>query len=161
MRLFRQKAAGQWAPVFDRMAEELAKMVEKRPASPSIRVDISPGELMDKLTILRIKAERIEDPQKLRNVKIELETLEKTREKAIAPSAEFDKLVAELKAVNEELWEIEDNIRDCERQESFKVKFVKLARSVYRLNDRRAGLKRQINELLGSRLIEEKAYKPY
>ena len=130
-------------------------------AMDSILVEIAPGELIDKITILQIKSERIEDAQKLHNVRIELQVLQEARDKAIATSPEMDQLSAKLKAVNEALWDIEDDIRDCERQRDFGEKFIELARSVYRQNDQRAAVKREINELLGSKLIEEKSYASY
>lgn len=129
--------------------------------SQTISVEIAPGELIDKITILEIKTERIADEAKLANVRIELETLVKARDAAIPASDDMDRLTAALKAVNEELWEIEDDIRDCERDKDFGETFVKLARAVYVTNDKRAALKRDINELLGSRLVEEKSYAPY
>jgi hypothetical protein len=127
----------------------------------SITVEIAPGELIDKITILEIKTERMSDQAKLANVRIELDTLAKSRDAAIGKSAEMDRLSAELKKINEELWVIEDDIRDCERAKDFGAKFVELARAVYFTNDRRAQVKRQISELLGSRLVEEKSYAAY
>ncbi|MEM0987321.1 MAG: DUF6165 family protein [Pseudomonadota bacterium] len=127
----------------------------------TVTIEIAPGELIDKITILQIKSERIADPGKLANVRIELETLEKSRDSALTASPKLDSLTADLKAVNETLWQIEDDIRDCERDGDFGPPFVELARSVYVTNDQRAALKRAINELLGSRLVEEKSYKPY
>ena len=130
-------------------------------AVPPIKVEVAPGELIDKITILQIKTERIEDATKVQNVKIELDVLTEARDAAIPPSPEMDALTEQLKQVNEALWEIEDDIRDCERQDDFGPKFVKLARSVYVSNDRRAALKREINELLGSKIVEEKSYAAY
>jgi len=127
----------------------------------SISVEISPGELIDKITILEIKLERIEDADKLANVKLEWETLSAARDAAIEPSGELERLSRELKEANERLWEIEDDIRDRERNKDFGDAFVELAREVYKTNDTRAALKREINELLGSRLIEEKSYASY
>lgn len=126
-----------------------------------IFVEIAPGELIDKITILQIKSERIDDAAKRANVGIELETLAAARDTAVASSANLDRLTGELKGINEELWEIEDDIRLCEGAGDFGPKFIDLARGVYRTNDRRAAVKRQINELLGSRLVEEKSYQPY
>jgi hypothetical protein len=126
-----------------------------------ILVEIAPGELIDKITILEIKSERITDADKLKNVRVELPVLEAARDAAMAVSAELAELTAQLKQVNEALWEIEDAIRVCERGQDFGPKFLELARSVYHRNDRRAALKRQINELLGSKLIEEKSYSAY
>ncbi|MEM6623722.1 MAG: DUF6165 family protein [Pseudomonadota bacterium] len=127
----------------------------------TVTIEIAPGELIDKITILQIKSERIADSDKLANVRIELDTLEKSRDSALPASPKLDSLTADLKAVNEALWQIEDDIRDCERDGDFGPRFVELARSVYVTNDQRAALKRAINELLGSRLVEEKSYKPY
>ncbi len=127
----------------------------------SIQVPIAVGELIDKITILQIKQERIADPAKKRNVARELEALRTVRDAAIPTSAQLTQLTAQLRTVNEKLWEIEDAIRDCERAQEFAERFISLARSVYHTNDRRAALKRQINELLGSELIEEKSYQPY
>ena len=127
----------------------------------TISVEIAPGELIDKITILQIKSERIEDAQKLDNVRVELETLEACRDAAVPASAEMERLTTALREINEALWVIEDDIRDCERAGDFGDTFVQLARSVYVTNDKRAALKRNINVLLGSRLVEEKSYQPY
>ena len=127
----------------------------------TITVETAPGELIDKITILEIKAERILDPDKVQNVKVELHTLAEARDRAISSTPELNDLTAQLKAANIALWEIEDAIRDCEREKDFGDKFIQLARSVYRSNDRRAALKREINVLLGSRLVEEKSYADY
>jgi hypothetical protein len=130
-------------------------------AKPEICVEIPAGELIDKITILEIKATRITDAQKLGNVRQELQMLCQTRDAAIRRSAELETLIGQLKTVNQVLWQVEDEIRDCERNQDFGPKFIELARRVYRTNDRRADLKRQINQLVGSRLIEEKSYTPY
>jgi hypothetical protein len=131
-------------------------------ASPaSILVEIAPGELIDKITILEIKAERIADERKRRHVAHELQLLETARGQAVTPSEALDDLTAKLRAVNESLWDIEDEIRRCELAQDFGPKFIELARAVYHTNDRRALLKRQINELLGSAIVEEKAYVEY
>lgn len=127
----------------------------------TITVETAPGELIDKITILEIKAARIHDDEKVRNVQVELQTLAEARDRAITATPELQMLTSQLKAANEQLWEIEDDIRDCERSKDFGDKFVDLARSVYRSNDRRAALKREINVLLGSHLIEEKSYSDY
>lgn len=161
MRLFRQSERGDWRSVFERMAAALAQRVSAPAPARRITVEIAPGELLDKLTILDIKLERIGDAAKLANVRTELAALTAARDRAIRPSAALDELTAELKRVNEALWEIEDEIRICERQAGFGTRFVELARSVYHQNDLRAAVKRRINELLGSRLIEEKSYAPY
>ena len=126
-----------------------------------LEVEVSAGELVDKITILEIKAERIADPDKLANVHRELRSLTATRREALPSSEELDELTAELRRINERLWEIEDDIRDCERKRDFGERFIELAREVYRTNDRRAAAKRSINELLGSELVEEKNYTEY
>ena len=127
----------------------------------SISVEVAPGELIDKITILEIKLEHIEDADKLANVKLDWETLSAARDAAIEPSGELERLSAELKQANEALSDIEDDIRDRERGKDFGDSFVELARGVYKTNDKRAALKREINELLGSSLIEEKSYAAY
>ena len=124
-------------------------------------VPISPGELLDKITILRIKSARMTDETKLRNVRVELDALEQTwRESGAAvPAVAADE--AALQKVNEELWLIEDRIRDKERAGEFDAVFIELARSVYVTNDERARFKKNINMTLGSRLVEEKSYQSY
>lgn len=131
----------------------------------AIQVPVSWGELIDKIAILEIKSERIADAAKLANVRTELAALTDVRD-ANLPSdkrllADLAALTADIKKVNEALWEIEDDIRDCERDKDFGARFVELARSVYKTNDRRAALKRDINMLLGSALVEEKSYQSY
>jgi hypothetical protein len=126
----------------------------------SVLVEVSPGELVDRITILEIKLGRLSDSGALANVRREYDSL--AREQARLPeSADLARLTADLKAVNETLWGIEDDIRGCERAKDFGPKFVELARAVYRTNDRRAALKRQINLLLGSQIVEEKSYTTY
>lgn len=127
----------------------------------TVTVDITPGELIDKITILEIKTQRIAEAAKLKNIRKELELLTRARDKTLAPSAQLDRLTAELRTANETLWTIEDDIRDCERRRDFDAAFVELARGVYKTNDRRSQLKRQINELLGAAFLEEKSYTPY
>jgi hypothetical protein len=127
----------------------------------TILVEIAPGELIDKITILEIKAEQIRDPAKLANVRTELEILVASRDKTLPRSPQLEDLTRQLKEVNQALWDIEDDIRRCEKAKDFGSRFIELARSVYFQNDRRAAVKRQINELLGSKIVEEKAYQPY
>ena len=158
MRLFRQTRPGQWEDVFHRIAEALQRRLAAPAELRPITVEIAPAELIDKITILEIKSERITDAAKRHHVGTELATLVAARDRAVPGSAELARLATELKAVNEARWQIEDEIRRCEREEDFGPRFVALARSVYRTNDRRAALKHQINELLGSKLIEEKSY---
>lgn len=124
-------------------------------------VPVSWGELFDKITILEIKRQRISDTAKLANVNRELDALREVCSGFQLPGQELDDLVADLRVVNESLWDIEDDIRSCERSGDFSERFVQLARSVYRTNDRRANLKLHINRLLGSELIEEKSYEAY
>jgi chaperonin cofactor prefoldin len=126
-----------------------------------IAVPISPGELLDKITILRIKRERIQEPDKRRNVEVQWRELERVAATAVPWSEELSQLVQELQAVNLALWEIEDELRECERRQDFGAHFVELARAVYRHNDRRAAIKKRIDTLLGSRLVEEKSYTSY
>ena len=126
-----------------------------------ILIPASAGELIDKITILEIKLKNIVDPVKNRNVSIELEALSKCFEENIIQSNEIEKLKTNLKQVNRALWNIEDDIRQCEQAGEFGEKFVELARSVYRQNDKRAALKKEINILLGSSIIEEKSYADY
>lgn len=126
-----------------------------------ILVPISPGELLDKITILRIKAARMSDPAKVANVRLELDLLEKTWRDSGAAIPEVAADEAELQRVNESLWVIEDDIRDKERAQEFDARFVALARAVYVTNDERAAIKKRINVALGSRIVEEKSYKPY
>ena len=125
-----------------------------------ILVPISPGELLDKITILRIKSARMTDAAKLANVRTELADLEKTWRDAVG-SADVAEDEKALQAVNERLWVIEDDIRDQERAQAFDAKFIELARSVYIENDERAAIKKRVNVKLGSRIVEEKSYKPY
>jgi hypothetical protein len=126
-----------------------------------ILAPISAGELIDKITILRVKALRIADPAKEVNVKAELALLEETAARELQHSPELEALISELTEINAALWDIEDGKRDCERRQDFGPKFVELARRVYVDNDRRAAVKRQINLLAGSDIVEEKSYKPY
>ncbi len=126
-----------------------------------LNVQTSPGEFLDKLTILEIKAERIADPAKLSNVRRELAQLRSVWTASPLSGRDVAPLVARLKAVNETLWEIEDRIRRHEAEQCFDGEFVELARSVYRTNDRRAALKRELNVALGSDLLEEKSYTEY
>ena len=126
--------------------------------SGSILVEVGTGELVDKITILQIKAERIEDPNKLANVNHELTVLSQTLHRELPASTELDALTAELKSINESLWEIEDDIRACEAAKDFTARFIELARAVYITNDKRAAVKKQINVLTGSTVVEEKSY---
>lgn len=131
------------------------------PATPNdlaVTIPVGVGELIDKIVILEIKAARFADPGKLGNVRRELSALAAARARHVPPSPDLDALEASLKAVNLRLWDAEEALRDHERAADFGPGFVRLARSVYRLNDERAALKRRINLAAGSRLIEEKGY---
>jgi hypothetical protein len=124
-------------------------------------VPLSPGELLDKITILRIKVARIQDAAKLANVKRELALLEQTWKDSVAPANDVALDERALENVNERLWDIEDRIRDKEALQTFDREFIELARAVYVCNDERAAIKKRINLQLGSPLVEEKSYKPY
>lgn len=125
----------------------------------NILVPISPGELLDKITILRIKSKRMTDSQKLANVRHELKLLEQTWKESC--SADVSPEERALEEVNARLWVIEDDIRDKERAQAFDGEFIRLARAVYFENDERAAIKKRINEKLGSKIVEEKSYKDY
>ena len=126
-----------------------------------ILVPVSFGELLDKIAILQIKSERMTDKAKLANVRNELSALERTWMAHPAASSDIARLRAELKAVNERLWEIEDEVRLKEKAGDFDDEFIRLARSVYFQNDERARLKKEINLALGSAYVEEKSYQDY
>ena len=124
-------------------------------------VPVSPGEVLDKITILEIKSERMEDQAKLANVRSELALLTDTWSAAVREDEKIAGLRADLRKVNEALWDIEDAIRDEERQQSFGERFVELARGVYFTNDRRSAIKKELNLYLGSKIVEEKSYQAY
>ena len=126
-----------------------------------ITVPISPGELIDKLTILEIKSARMTDAAKLANVRVELSLLETTWRESAYSQSDIGSEWAELRRINAELWDIEDRIRDKERAREFDQVFIDLARAVYVTNDERARVKREINTKLGSRIVEEKSYAQY
>jgi len=126
-----------------------------------IRIPMSPGELLDKITILEIKSERMNDEEKLANVRTELDLLNRTWVEAVSDDDTVSRIHAELKSTNEELWEIEDDIRDKERAREFDERFIELARAVYYTNDKRANAKKELNTYLGSTIVEEKSYQDY
>ena len=126
-----------------------------------IRVPISPGELLDKITILRIKSQRMSGEEKLKNVRLELQSLEQTWDSSAYARVDVETDVLALMAVNERLWVIEDDIRDRERAQDFGTEFIRLARAVYFENDERAAIKRRLNLKLGSTIVEEKSYREY
>ncbi|SFN42422.1 DUF6165 family protein [Marinobacter pelagius] len=126
-----------------------------------IKVPVSFGEVLDKITILEIKSERIKDEAKLKNVRLELDELTETWNEAVKDQSAIEDLRKQLKAVNEELWVIEDDIRDQEAAQDFGSRFIELARAVYVTNDKRAAIKKEVNLALGSRFVEEKSYQDY
>ncbi len=126
-----------------------------------IQIPISPGELLDKITILQIKSERIQDPAKVANVKVELDLLSNVWRQSVTSDAKIEALTKELKSINEKLWKVEDDIRDEERNKQFGERFIELARSVYIINDDRANAKKKVNLHLNSSIVEEKSYQDY
>ena len=126
-----------------------------------IQIPISPGELLDKITILQIKSERISDATKVANVRTELGMLEQVWSDTVGDDEQIRALSGELKSINEALWEIEDDIRDEERNQRFGDRFIQLARAVYVTNDERANAKKKVNLHLNSSIVEEKSYQDY
>jgi hypothetical protein len=126
-----------------------------------ILIPISPGELLDKITILQIKSERISDATKVANVRTELGMLEQVWSETVEDDEQIRTLSGELKSINEALWEIEDDIRDEERNKRFGDRFIELARAVYVTNDERANAKKKVNLHLNSSIVEEKSYQDY
>ncbi|MGD9729060.1 MAG: DUF6165 family protein [Gammaproteobacteria bacterium] len=127
----------------------------------NIKIEVSCGELIDKLTILRIKEQRITDAAKLANVRLELGSLEEAWRNAVQDESLVSQLVLDLQVINERLWEIEDQLREREATKRFDGDFLELARQVYITNDQRARIKREINVKLGSDFVEEKHYNRY
>jgi hypothetical protein len=126
-----------------------------------IQVPVSPGELLDKISILAIKLKRISDPAKRANVEREYRLLEDIRRREIPDAAGLSVQFDRLAGVNEQLWDVEDDLRDQEAAQQFHERFITLARAVYVLNDERAAIKKAINVLLGSAIVEEKSYANY
>ena len=129
--------------------------------SAEIKVPISPGELVDKITILEIKSARMKDPAKVANVRVELTLLQDTWRSSAYASHDITSQWAALRTINEKLWDVEDLIRDKERARTFDQEFIELARAVYVTNDERAAVKRDINTRLGSKIVEEKSDAKY
>ncbi len=123
-----------------------------------MKIEVSNGEIVDKLTIIEIKLEHISDEKKRKNLKTEYEVLNDAVSRIIAKDHELYK---ELLQINQQLWDIEDRIRELEKAKDFGSEFVEVARAVYFTNDRRSEVKRKINELTGSTLVEEKSYEDY
>ncbi len=168
MRIFRQREAGAWMPVFREMAAELARLRSRVvwhpiPEVAKVEIPVSPGEFVDRLTILEVKEERIADEGKLRDVRAELEALREVRDGVFGEFtlAEIEVLAVQLKGVNEALWDAEDALRKMEAGRRFGGEFITVARSIYRMNDRRAALKREINGLMGAAWQEAKSYEAY
>jgi len=152
-----------WSIVFPRSNLQRGVTLEfarQQPALAAPNVEVSWGELIDKITILEIKQQRLTSPQAVANVRRELAALSRVVQELNPPKA-LDALTQSLKSINETLWEIEDRIRAKEAARSFDAQFIELARSVYRNNDERARLKREINAVMQSGLVEEKQYTPY
>jgi len=127
--------------------------------SPNIILaEISPAELLDKIAVLEIKKERIKVPSKLRNVMTELETLEKARDKHITRSERIMELARNLKKMNEVIWDQSDAIRILDMKKHYGPEFVEVSLDIHRSNDKRAAIKKEINLLLESNIIEEKSY---
>ena len=158
MRLFRQKTSRDWSDVFAEMTARLAETVREREGGRLIVIPGAVGELIDKITILEIKARRVVDAEKLRNIRRELALLEDNLREAGLDHPELEGKKAELAIVNELLWDVEDEIRICEKNADFGEGFIALARAVYVTNDRRAAIKRDINRLFDSAIVEEKDY---
>lgn len=158
MRLFRQDRRGRWNEVVERIAEAVAPLAQMRATSRLVAIPGAIGELIDKITILEIKSSRLSSEDQLRNVRVELALLTGIAHQSALVHPELPALKDELAMVNLRLWDIEDEIRHCENMQDFGQGFIDLARAVYQTNDRRALLKRRINVLFNSAIIEEKSY---
>jgi tetratricopeptide (TPR) repeat protein len=161
MRLFRQVKLGDWEGVMARMAAELPRHLAAVSQSQAVTVEISAGELLDRLAILEIKRERLIEPDKLRQVVEELGSLSAARERSIRHPQRIGEQVEQLRQVHRVLWQIEEDLRACERSGDFGPRFVELARSAYRQNDRRAALKTEINQRLEAGVTQQKSYVRY
>jgi Tfp pilus assembly protein PilF len=161
MQLFRQTEIKKWDDVLEQLKKALLPLVINTMQKSSVVSEVSVGELIDKITILRIKDERIKSEEKLINIRAELHSLETIQRAFVATSPMLDDLTSQLIAVNKILWDIEDDIREKEHSKTFDEEFVQLARNVYLTNDQRCAIKRTINEMCGSRLKEEKSYTQY
>ena len=127
-----------------------------------MKIEVSNGEILDKITILVIKSKMITDPVKLKNINNELDELKPFLDVVGYESNNtINSLVKELESVNEKLWNVEDKLRDKERSKQFDDEFIKLARDVYFTNDERARIKKNLNEVTNSKLVEEKSYQKY
>ena len=159
MTLYRQEVRDDWTTVFRAITDDLAKLQEReRRTTRHILIPGSIGELLDRITILTIKAEHIKDPDKLHNINYELGLLRSVKATCGPLGPDVLQLVCELQYINERLWAFEDELRACERRQAFDEEFIGLARAVYKTNDRRAIVKTKINILCGSQIIDEKSY---
>jgi tetratricopeptide (TPR) repeat protein len=158
MRLFRQRERGDWDGVFSRMGEVVSDLARDPNPARVVAIPSGVGDLIDRIIILEIKARRLSNPAQLRNVNSELRLLKDLAETHLPSEAELRALKAELGTVNARLWDVENDIRACEAAGDFGERFVELARAVYKTNDRRAALKRCMNLLCKSEIIEEKYY---
>jgi len=168
MRLFRQHKAGDWESVIEQILAALQTLVPttniKKAAAPLaglVTAEIAIGELIDKITILEIKMREVKNQAKLKNIKTELEALKETYHHFVSPTQEIEELSKQLLDVNKKLWDIEDLIREKESKQHFDQEFIELARGVYFTNDQRCAIKRKLNDLVGSRIVEEKSYTQY
>jgi Family of unknown function (DUF6165)/Glycosyltransferase family 9 (heptosyltransferase) len=168
MRLFRQSKSTEWRPVFEKIAVVVQSLVKAKaggpgrasPAQAPVAIPASIGELIDKITILEIKENRIADSKKLDHIRHELSLLQALRREYELGSEQLAGLSAQLKSVNIQLWDAENAIREHEARSDFGESFVALARRIYATNDRRAALKSAINRLVNSVIVEEKSYEP-
>src|SRR5262249_43249583 len=144
--------------VFERMFEALPRQLESKPGPGAFSVEVPPGEVIDKATILDLKLQRSSDPPTLAHLTKELNAFPALRDRILSASPESAALACELKDVNRFLWDAADEIRRCEQVKSFGPRFIDLPRSIYQQNDRRAVIKRTINRLLGSAISEETIY---
>ena len=127
-----------------------------------MKIEVSNGEILDKITILVIKSKKITDPIKLKNINNELDELQPfLNVVGYESNSTVNSLVKELESVNEKLWDVEDKLRDKERSKQFDDEFIKLARDVYFTNDERSRIKKNLNEVTNSKLVEEKSYQKY
>jgi hypothetical protein len=161
MQLFRQSESGNWAEVFARIATDLAAKAGAPAPVRRLNVPISPGELIDRITILEIKSRRITDRAKLKHIQAEFAALRSVAAAGLPTSTEIENLTAQLSEVNQALWEIEDALRLREREDNHDEEFIALARAVFHTNDRRSAIKKEINVLLGSDIADEKSYPDY
>lgn len=164
--IYQQQDPSTWEPTINHLIQNVENILFGNQTTPptNLIAEVSVGELIDKMSILEIKSERIQDPKKLHNILNEQQALKKVFETYIPKEKRTKKLhslMRKIKSVNEKLWDIEDDIRDKEAKKEFDTQFIQLARSVYFTNDERGDIKRKINNLIGSRLVEEKTYTRY